>query len=79
MVMMMMMIGIRRTSQRSSAQTLTDDGEDHSELVDDELRATPMVLIVPHVAALELAPLHLLHVETPYHCHLAYVGIVMLG
>jgi hypothetical protein len=74
-----MMIGTRRTSQRSSAQTLTDDSEDHSELIDDELRTTQMVLVVPHVAALELAPLHLLHVETPYHRHLANVEIVMLG
>jgi len=55
--------------QRSGSQTLTNNAENHGELVDDELCATVVIRVVPHVAGLELAPLHLLHVETPNYRH----------
>jgi len=38
-------------------------------LVDDELGAPKVVFIVPHVRALELAPLNFFQVKTPYYCH----------
>jgi hypothetical protein len=57
------------TTKRRCAQALAHNAEDHGDLVDDELCPAEVVLLVPHVAVLELAPLHLLHVEAPYYCH----------
>lgn len=59
-----------RTRQRCGSQRFRDDSQDHGTLVDAELRASQVVVFVAeHVARLELAPLHLLQVETPYYRH----------
>lgn len=34
-----------------------------------------MILVVPHVAVLEFAPLHLVEIEAPYYCHSGCQGV----
>jgi hypothetical protein len=46
-------------------------------LVDDELGASQVVFVVPHVAAFELVPFDFFEVEAPYHwCHHADKDVV---
>ncbi len=64
----------RHTIKCSGADGLGDDAEDHGELVDDELCAAEVVVGVPHVARLELAPLYVVQVEAPDDGHVGSVG-----
>jgi hypothetical protein len=45
-------------------------------LVDDELGSAEVVVFVTeHVGALEVAPSHILEVETPYDWHDSFTGL----
>ena len=62
------------TREGGSSEGLGDYSEDHGALVDAELGAAEVVVCVSeHVVRLELGPLHLLQVETPYDCHVGDV------
>lgn len=64
-----------RTGEGGGAQGFRHDGEDHGALVDAEFCAAQMVVrVAEHVAALELAPLHVLQIEAPNDRHGGVVG-----